>query len=265
MTKKKNSKQKSMRPEARTGLLALLFGSTTNTDKSKKAHEEKVKRQQKARAHAKDIPSMIGYDALYRNGIAQVEEGLFSQTVEFTDISYQSARKENQQNIFTVLCSLYNYFGADSCLQLTIANVPIPDAEIGRKTFFPETGPDTQSYAHEYNGILNDKMRGRRVQPHAPSLPHIHGRGRRYRRGDTKALAHQKRRDRHALAHQMRCACARRHRTPSRYPIPASPARPLHVHVGQGEPDLEYEDKGPDRARPHRLQARWQSRHLPHR
>lgn len=159
MTNKNNGKQKAARPESRTGLLALLFGHATNTDKAKKAHEEKVKRQQKARARAKDVSTMIGYDAMYRNGIAQVEEDLFSQTVEFSDISYQSARKESQQNIFSVLSSLYNYFGADSCLQLTIANVPIPDAEIGRKTFFPEGDPDTKGFAREYNQILNDKMR----------------------------------------------------------------------------------------------------------
>ena len=70
-----------------------------------------------------------------------------------------SARKESQQNIFTVLSSLYNYFGADSSVQLTIANVPIPDEEIGNKRFFPESGQDTARYAREYNQILNDKMR----------------------------------------------------------------------------------------------------------
>ncbi|WP_165248616.1 VirB4-like conjugal transfer ATPase, CD1110 family, partial [Adlercreutzia sp. ZJ141] len=136
-----------------------MMGATSNAERSKKAHEEKVARQKKARAAAKDISSFIGYDAMYKDGIAQVEEGLFSQTVEFADISYQSARRESQQNIFSVLSSLYNYFGADSCVQLTIANVPIPADEIGHKRFFPEDDPDTSKYAREYNQILNDKMR----------------------------------------------------------------------------------------------------------
>ncbi|WP_165055362.1 MULTISPECIES: VirB4-like conjugal transfer ATPase, CD1110 family [unclassified Adlercreutzia] len=136
-----------------------MMGATSNAERSKKAHEEKVARQKKARAAAKDISSFIGYDAMYKDGIAQVEEGLFSQTIEFADISYQSARRESQQNIFSVLSSLYNYFGADSCVQLTIANVPIPADEIGHKRFFPEDDPDTSKYAREYNQILNDKMR----------------------------------------------------------------------------------------------------------
>ena len=135
------------------------MGSASKSDRSKKTHEEKLKRQKKARAQAGETASYIGYDAIYKDGIAQVEEGLFSQTIEFSDISYQSARRENQQNIFTVLSSLYNYFGADSCVQLTIANVPIPDEEIGKKRFFKASDPDTEKYAREYNRILNDKMR----------------------------------------------------------------------------------------------------------
>ena len=144
---------------SQSSLLRQLTGMSSKSDRSKKAHEEKLKRQKKARASAGDIASFIGYDAVYKDGIAQVEEGLFSQTIEFSDISYQSARRENQQNIFTVLSSLYNYFGADSCVQLTIANVPIPEEEIGKKRFFKASDPDTEKYAKEYNQILNDKMR----------------------------------------------------------------------------------------------------------
>ena len=153
------AKAKRERGGFQSSLLRQLTGISTKSDRSKKAHEEKLKRQKKARASAGDIASYIGYDAIYKDGIAQVEEGLFSQTIEFSDISYQSARRENQQNIFTVLSSLYNYFGADSCVQLTIANVPIPDDEIGKKRFFKASDPDTKQYVKEYNRILNDKMR----------------------------------------------------------------------------------------------------------
>ncbi|WP_278853301.1 VirB4-like conjugal transfer ATPase, CD1110 family [Gordonibacter pamelaeae] len=159
MSHRKNSKTKPEGPGKKKSALGLLFGKTTNADRSKKEHEEKVKAQQKQRAQARDIAAYIGYDAIYKDGIAQVETGLFSQTVEFSDISYQSARRESQQNIFTVLSSLYNYFGADSCVQLTIANVPIPEEEIGRKRFFSTESDDTTLYAKEYNRILNDKMR----------------------------------------------------------------------------------------------------------
>lgn len=140
-------------------LLGLVSTRSTNVDRSRREHEENIKRQQKRRAAARDIVSYIGYDAIYKDGIAQVEEGLYSQTIEFSDITYQSARQENQQNIFAVLSSLYNYFGADCSVQLTIANVPVPDSEIGCKKFFSIDDEICAPYAREYNKILNDKMR----------------------------------------------------------------------------------------------------------
>ena len=83
-------------PQARPGMLALLLGGAGKTSKTKKASDEKAKSQKKLRRSAKDVLRYIGYDAMYKDGIAQVEDGLFSQTIEFSDISYQSARKENQ-------------------------------------------------------------------------------------------------------------------------------------------------------------------------
>ena len=146
-------------PQARPGMLALLLGGAGKASKTKKASDEKAKSQKRLRRSAKDVLRYIGYDAMYKDGIAQVEDGLFSQTIEFSDISYQSARKENQENVFTVLSSLYNYFSADTCFQLTIANVPIPDREIGKRAFFEKGDEATSKYVEEYNGILNDKMR----------------------------------------------------------------------------------------------------------
>ena len=39
--------------------------------------------QRRKRRAAKDVYRAIGYDLMYRDGICQVEEGLFSQTIAF--------------------------------------------------------------------------------------------------------------------------------------------------------------------------------------
>ena len=97
---------------------------------------------------------------MYENGIAQVEEGLFSQTLAFDDISYQSAREESQQAIFSGWCQLFDYFGGGELrAAFRLCNLPIPTELIGRKRFFGEDDPATAAYAAEYNRILNDKMR----------------------------------------------------------------------------------------------------------
>ena len=120
---------------------------------------DRMAERRKRRRAARDVYGAIGYDLMYENGIAQVEEGLFSQTLAFDDISYQSARDESQQAIFSGWCQLFDFFGAESCVQLTVANRPIPAEIIGRKRFFETADPATAAYAEEYNRILNDKMR----------------------------------------------------------------------------------------------------------
>ena len=139
--------------------MGLLLGGRKATGAEAKAREEKARRTSKARNSAKRQLDYIGYDAMYKNGIAQVEDGLFSQTVEFSDISYQSARRDAQENIFSVLSSLYNYFNADASVQLSIANTPIPADVIGSKRFFRHVADVDDGLVDEYNRILNDKLR----------------------------------------------------------------------------------------------------------
>ena len=155
--KKTNSKQKA--PAKKSTLMSLVLGGAKKGNGEAKAREEKGKSKTKERRSAKEVSSYIGYDAMYKDGICQVEEGLFSQTMELSDVSYQSARKETQENIFTVLSGLYNYFNADTSVQLTVANTPIPAHEIGNKRFFEHSTEKTRPIVDEYNRILNDKMR----------------------------------------------------------------------------------------------------------
>ena len=129
------------------------------TTKVLKGAEAERQRRRRERDRSREMAAYVGYDAMYKDGIAQVMPGVFSQTVEFSDISYQSARKEARETAFTVMSSLFNYFPADSHVQLQVVNAPIPADEVGRKVFFEPGERATAGLAEEYNRILNDKMR----------------------------------------------------------------------------------------------------------
>ena len=158
---KTNKKSKEKEAAARRGRLPArgAHARTTGLEEEEKKVEQAARRKRRARAEAKDVLSAIGYDAMYVDGTAQGEEGLFSQTIEFGDISYQSAREENQQSVFAAMSELYDYFGSETSVQLTVTNTPIPEREIGRKRFFEKSDPRVDEYVEEYNRILNDKMR----------------------------------------------------------------------------------------------------------
>ena len=120
---------------------------------------DRTRRQRRRRRAARDVYGAIGFETMWHDGICEVERGLFSQTVSFTDVSYQSARQEAQEAIFAACCQLYDSFGADSSLQLSVTNTPIPAEEVGNRAFFDGSDPVTGRFAREYNRILNDKMR----------------------------------------------------------------------------------------------------------
>ena len=149
---------KENRPK-RPSTLGLLLGGTGGRKDASKGAEAERQRRRRERDRSREMAAYVGYDAMYRDGIAQVMPGMFSQTVEFSDISYQSARKETRETAFTVMSSLFNYFPADSHVQLQVVNAPIPADEVGRKVFFEPGERATSGLAEEYNRILNDKMR----------------------------------------------------------------------------------------------------------
>ena len=156
---------------------------------------DKTRKQRRRRAAARDVLSAVGFDLIYKDGTAQVEEGLFSQTLHFSDISYQAARIEEQKMDFNLYSDVFNYCGPDTSVQLTVVNAPIPDTEIGSMKFFDEDGlatsdaalrekevarlealaaegedvsealaeaksrPMQADYARAYNEVLNNKMR----------------------------------------------------------------------------------------------------------
>ena len=113
---------------------------------------------EKARRAAKDVYRLIGFDALYADGIAQVEPGLFSQTVSFGDISYQSMGDESQKSVCRQMRKLYDGLTPDVGLQLLLFNRPLTKGEMSNRRFFGRVEGPAAPYAAEYSRILNDKM-----------------------------------------------------------------------------------------------------------
>ena len=70
--------------------------------------------------------SAIAYRSMYENGLAEVDEGIFSISLAFEDVSYQSAREEAQNGVLQLLSQLYSCVGSDADLQVSLLNVPLP-------------------------------------------------------------------------------------------------------------------------------------------
>lgn len=114
------------------------------------------------RRKAKNVIDWLGYNNMYIDGICEVEEGLFSETIAFDDTSYQSTRDDIQKGIFAQLCRLYDQFGSNDLVQMNVINTPIPSNEIGSRQFFDPMAQNSEEAAEDaalFNEILNQKMR----------------------------------------------------------------------------------------------------------
>lgn len=131
-----------------------------------KARSKAAGRKRKAEVaklmRAGDTCSSIGYRAMFENGICEVAEGLYSETLVFDDITYQSAREEDQRAIMAAMGEIYNYLSPEMTLQYSLTNRPLRQEEIEGRVFFDPGAQSTPSLAEDattLNRILSDKLR----------------------------------------------------------------------------------------------------------
>lgn len=121
-----------------------------------------TKAARRKRQGAKDVVSYLGYNRMFQDGICEVEEGLYSSTIAFSDTSYHSIRDDMQKGIFASMCRMYDQFGADALVQMNVINTPLLQEEIGTRRFFDpgkQTNENASEDARVFNEILNNKMR----------------------------------------------------------------------------------------------------------
>jgi len=122
---------------------------------------ERTTEQRLARKSARNIVDYIGYNAMYRDGICEIETGLYSSSIAFADTSYHSVRDETKKGIFASLCRLYDQLGPSTLLQMNVINVPLRQDEIGSREFFSLEGKSgkVKEDSKLLNSVLNTKMK----------------------------------------------------------------------------------------------------------
>lgn len=126
-----------------------------------KADKKRRERFRRRRAAATDPVSMLGYDLMFQNGICQIEDGLYSETMVFDDVTYQNARESYQKTVLSTMCDIYNYLSAETCAQFSIVNTPLRDDEIEDRAFYDVDSQPNASLARDaetMNRVLSDKL-----------------------------------------------------------------------------------------------------------
>lgn len=104
-------------------------------DKKKlKQMEAEIKRRKKSKTKLpKTTQQSIPYIADYDYGLFEIEPGVYSKTIDFSDVNYHIARLDDQINIFIKWGECLNYFSSDVEMSYTINNKFINEEKLLEK------------------------------------------------------------------------------------------------------------------------------------
>lgn len=100
------------------------------------------------------MQQLVRYEKMFEDGICEIEPGLYSRTIKFSDINYQTARRDEQVDLFTRYCEVLNYCDPTMNVQISIVNRRIDEQSFRETMFMPMQGDELDSYRKEMNEML---------------------------------------------------------------------------------------------------------------
>ena len=100
----------------------------------------------------------IPYKAMYKDGICKVTDTYYTKTIEFGDISYALAQKDDKVAIFEQWCDTYNYFDSSMHIQLSCVNRYADSVEMEKKMEIPLAGDAFDDIRKEYSDMLKNQL-----------------------------------------------------------------------------------------------------------
>ncbi len=125
---------------------------TMLTGKKKKAEQKEKFRV--PRTVQQTIPYLQALD----NGLFEVKKGIYSKTIRFQDVNYQTSRQEDQEDMFVKYGAFLNYFSPSTQVQITIFNRSMNKASLESNVLIKSRSDGLDEYRDEYNSMLKGKI-----------------------------------------------------------------------------------------------------------
>ena len=113
------------------------------------------KRKMKKKAAPKTTVEYLDYERMYDNGICELGDDQFSITLKISDINYQTARRDEQMDIFGRYCEVLNSLDPQQHFQISIIDRRIDKDEFRRNMLLPLSNDKYDEYRNVMNDILS--------------------------------------------------------------------------------------------------------------
>ncbi|MBQ2388821.1 MAG: hypothetical protein II305_02085, partial [Clostridia bacterium] len=106
----------------------------------------------------KTAQETIPYLSVYKNGIIEISENVFSKSYVIGDVNFSIASDEEQENIFMNYGKLLNMFGEKVTAQITIFNRNVDIDKFKKNVLLKLKGDGLDKYRLENNAIMEMKI-----------------------------------------------------------------------------------------------------------
>lgn len=106
----------------------------------------------------KGVKQLIGYDSMLRNGVAYLGGDMWSASIMFEDINYQTAREEHQMEIIDRWAKLINSLDAGQGLQIGAYTRTRGMDEMLAEISMADRGDGLDGYRRDYNQVVAGKL-----------------------------------------------------------------------------------------------------------
>ena len=104
------------------------------------------------------VQQTIPYREMYRDGICQVADKLFTKSIAFQDINYHLAQNDDKTQIFENYCDFLNYFDSSVSVQLSFINQYGNINEFQQSIDIPDKDDKFNSIRHEFADMLKSQL-----------------------------------------------------------------------------------------------------------
>lgn len=130
---------------------------------------QQLAEQKKHDIKLKATQDTLNFEKMYENGVVQIDERTFSQSIRFSDVGYQLSRDEEKTRIFTMYCQLLNWFDPEIKVQFSFINHKMYEEAYQDRTMIESDNEKLKQLQTEYfefietqrekgnNGIVRNK------------------------------------------------------------------------------------------------------------
>ena len=126
--------------------------------KTKKEIQNAVERAKKEGKIPKTAQQTIPYRQMCKDGICEIEKGMYSRSIAFFDINYRLEENDNKNSIYEKWCDFLNYYDQSIHVQLSFMNLDIDIAELKQSINIEEQDDAYNDVRREFVDMLKGQL-----------------------------------------------------------------------------------------------------------